>query len=467
MDDNLKGAWSLAVNAINEECKIQGPDKITEFENWFDLKYVTCAQSDDGSTITCSSMNEFTWQKLRSLGYVDRLTTRISATANVKHLTLVPYFPQGELDFGLDAAPKPPTQKIKETAIIKPHRTNTTLYADYTFDNFITSQGSSTNYAYKMALAAAANPGRRANPILFYGGVGLGKTHLMNAIGNYIVQNSSDTKKVCYTQAESFLNEFTYSLSQKNPASFKNKYRKLDVLLLDDIQFLQGKEGIQQELFYIFEELFKRRAQMVFACDRPLTEIAQMEERLVSRLTGISLDLQPPDFETRCAILYKKLETKGVNLPQEVVKSIASLVASNVRALEAALSKVTNYADVMGCAITVDMVEKLLGVTSEPLDAGRISILNIMAEVAKYYDLTVADLKHKKRDAKRALPRQVAMYLSKELTDYTFTDIGRELGGRDHTTVMHGCEKITNELLSNTDLVKAIESITRALKNNH
>lgn len=465
MNDNLKGTWSLAVAAIKEECKIQGEQKSAEFDNWFDLEYVTCEENDALFTIKCATMNEFTWKKLNELGYIERLKNRIKSASNIAKIDLEPFYQQYELGFGADAQPKILDTKPKVTPT-KPaiHRANTTLYSDYTFDNFVTSDGSSTNYAYKTALAVAGNPGRRANPILFYGGVGLGKTHLMNAIGNYIVQNSVEPKKVCYTQAESFLNEFTYSLTTKNPAAFKNKYRKLDVLLLDDIQFLQGKEGIQNELFYVFEELLKRKSQMVFACDRPLTEISQMEERLVSRLSGTSLDLQPPDFETRCAIIYKKLELKGQTLPESVVKSIATLVANNVRALEGALTKVTNYVDIMGGQATVELTQKLLGAQREPLDTARVSILSIIDETAKYYGLTSGDLKAKKRDSKRALARQVVMYLANQLTDYTLTDIGRELGGRDHSTVLHGSEKIATQILSDPDLMQAIDAIKRKVQ---
>lgn len=472
MDDTFLGAWTLAEKAIKEECKIEGPQKLLECENWFDLKYITHEEPktpDAPHIIKVSTSSGFSWKTLKERGYIDRITSRLKSATKLDNIELVPHYEQDELDFGLDARPILNNIKIDNTEpnpLPQRHfRANTTLYDEYTFDNFITSEGSSTDYAYKMALAVAAKPGDLANPILFYGGVGLGKTHLMNAIGNYIIQNATEPKKVCYTQSESFLNEFTSSLfQQKNASVFKNKYRRLDVLLLDDIQFLQGKEGIQQELFYIFEELYKNHKQMVFASDRPLSEIAQMEERLVSRLSGTCLDLQPPDFETRCAIIGKTLEAKDLVVPMEVIHSIAQKEASNVRALKGAVTKVIGYAQVMHTPITVQVVEKLLGKTGENVDNGRISILDIIEETAKLFKITSADLKAKKRDKTRALARQVAMFLGKELTDLTLTDIGRELGGRDHTTVMHGIDKITTEIISNPDLTNTLDAIRRAIK---
>lgn len=469
-------SWAICVNEIKEECKVQGEDKVQEFSLWFDLKFVSCEflQDEKGervNTITVQTESEFNWNTLCKRGYVDRLTKKLMHSASLNNLVLKPFFKANEFDFGegmQSPTKRTPSQNAPQQGAQSQKRKviqNSTLIENYNFDNFVTGEGSSTAFACKAAFAVAKNPGTKINPILFYGGVGLGKTHLMQAIGNYINNECGGTKKVCYVQAESFMNEFTYSIVQKNPNTFKNKYRKLDVLLLDDIQFLQNKEGIQQELFYIFEALHKNKAQMVFACDRPLREIKQMEERLVSRLSsGMSLDMEPPNYETRCAIIYKKLQSSGMTLDEDVVSFIAHNVTTNVRDLESALTTLINYCEITSSTPTIDIAKKQLSGFYEMENTGNVSISNILEVVADYYHITVPDLRGKKRDKKRALPRQLVMYLAKELTEYTFTDIGNELGGRDHATIMHGCNKILDEIAIDANMCATVEELKHKVR---
>lgn len=469
-NDSLKGAWEIAVKQLEEENRALGAEKSRLFNSWFDLEYSTSREeAAEGTTvISVRSMNQMTWEKQKSLGYVSRLTRLISAAIfdkeSDKTLLIEPKFEEGML---FEVGPEEKTEKAP-TATARPTRPkvhNGTLYPQYNFETFIPgSIDSPTYFAYKAALDTAANPGKR-NPILFYGNSGLGKTHLMNAIGNYINENSENAKKIAYIQAESFTNEFTNSLKQKNVDAFKNKYRKLDVLLLDDIQFLQGKEGVQQELFYTFEALHKARAQMVFACDRPPSEMKRMEERLVSRLSsGMTLDLKPPNFETRCAIIQKKVEGLEIPFPGEVIEYIARTVTNNVRALESAIQKVAGYADLMSSDVTVDLAREMLEDDINRVDPESTTIQNILEAVAKYYGLGVQELRSKKKDKRRAIPRQVAMYLCRELTEYGYADIGAELGGRNHATVMYGCDKIKMDIGLDGDIAQAVETITRQVK---
>ena len=340
-DNNLKEVWLFAMDQLKNEYKLQGEEKEKEFTLWFNMNYI----EDNIDTIKVSVPNQFMWNSMKSKGNVDKVIEKIKEISGLPHIEIIPEI-KNEMIFSEKSEEKETenlSEKIKKEEkkqkydyeqLDSKEIKNNTLNENFTFDNFITGEGSSSNFAYKVALAVAENPGTKTNPILLYGGVGLGKTHLMQAIGNRIYEKYGTSKKICYIQAESFLNEFTNSLLTKTADKFKNKYRKLDVLLIDDIQFLQGKEGIQQELFYVFEALHKNKAQMVFTCDRPLKEIEKMEERLVSRLgSGMSLDLQPPNFETRKAIIYKKLENEGKTLSDDVVDVISKSVETNIRDL--------------------------------------------------------------------------------------------------------------------------------------
>lgn len=473
-ENNLKEIWDISMNQIFEEYKDKGKEQ--EFYLWFNMKYV----EDDVKTIKTNVPSQFLWDSMIKKGNVEYLKKKILEISGLQDIQIIPSIKNEQIFNEKNNSKNSLHTEKKESSKIAEEqqkdtenkdfnkiekKKNSILNENFTFENFITEEGSSNNFAYKVALSIADNPGRKINPILLYGGVGLGKTHLMQSIGNKILEKYGSSKKICYVQAESFLNEFTDSLLTKNPTKFKNKYRSLDVLLIDDIQFLQKKEGIQQELFYVFEALHKNNSQMVFTCDRPLKEIEKMEDRLVSRLSsGMSLDLQPPNFETRKAIIYKKLENKNVLLSNEVVDIIARTIETNIRDLEAAILKIVNYSDFIGKEITPEIAQsQLQNFYSNPF-VGNISIDNIIKVVSKNYNVTPSDIKGKKRDKKFVYPRHIALYIAKEITEYTFSELGNEFGGRDHSSIMHACDKIKEEIQNNPNLNQNINIMIKEIK---
>lgn len=336
------------------------------------------------------------------------------------------------------------------------------LREDYNFDDFVV--GENNSFAANAALAISKNPGTNYNPFLIYGGVGLGKTHLMQAIGNSIYQNFENTS-VIYAPTETFINEFTYAIRTKTTQQFKNKYRNVDVLLLDDIHYLEDKTGTQEELFHTFNALYDANKQMVFTCDRPVTELKNIVPRLKSRFArGLNVDLQPPNFETRLAILNQKLDQKNAHIPLDVVEFIAQNITTNIRDMEAALLKVTAYAELVGKDVTVEIAQQQLKqIISIPLP-GRLTISLIQKVVAGYFNFTPNDLKGRKRTKAISFPRQISMYIIRELTDYSTTEIGLEFGGRDHTTVMHSVQKIEDQLKTDSTLEPIIQKLINEIQ---
>jgi len=336
------------------------------------------------------------------------------------------------------------------------------LRVDYTFENFVI--GDNNGFASNAALAISKNPGTSYNPFLIYGGVGLGKTHLMQSIGNRVWAENSKVKVICIT-AEEFTNEFIQSIHDKTTQGFKNKYRYVDVLLIDDIHFLQNKLGSQEELFHTFNALYDGNKQMVFTCDRPVSELKNLSDRLRSRFErGLNVDLQPPNFETRCAILKKKVEASRVHVQDEVVEIIAKNISTNVRDLEAALTKLAAYAELVHKDITLEIAQNQLKDVFSQSKHGNVTIDNILRVVADHYKLSYSDLKGKKRTKNIAFPRQIAMYIAREITEYSTTELGFEFGGRDHTTVMHACQKIEERLKLDPNLESTIQSLVRSIK---
>ncbi len=349
--------------------------------------------------------------------------------------------------------------KTAAAAEREPHKQ---LREDYDFGGFVI--GNNNSFAASAAQAISVNPGAAYNPFLIYGGVGLGKTHLMQAIGNTIHYSISD-KKVVYITAETFINEFIQSIKTETQSQFKNKYRKVDVLLIDDIHDLQNKKETQEELFHTFNALYDAKKQLVFTCDRPPSELRNFADRLKSRFErGLNVDLQPPNFETRFAILRKKLETVSTAIPDEVLELIARNVTTNIRDLEASLTKMVAYADLVGKDISVEIAQQQLKGSFAGAMTANISIDRVQKVVAEYFNVTSADLKGKKRTKQVTFPRQVAMYIIREITDYSTTEIGLEFGGRDHTTVMHSCQRIEDRMKGDPTLEPAIGELTRSIK---
>ena len=462
-------AFEYAMNELHKEY-IAKNDEDT-FLLWFNLDYV----EDTIDTITASVKTEFLSFNMKKNGYITIIQNKIREITGQENIVLNVIVLKNEINISPESDDdedikifksqtiETQNEKTDENDTNQKKKKHPLLNEDFNFDSFI--PGENSDYAYKAALAVAQKPGKKYNPILFYGGSGLGKTHLMEAIGNYIYQNNPENLKICYISAENFTNEFTSSITSKKTNDFKNKYRNLDVLLLDDIHFLSGKEATQEELFYTFNALSDKNAQMVFTCDRPIREIQKMANRLVSRLSnGLSIDLQPPNYETRIAILQKKLQLKEKELNPEIIEFIAKNVETNVRELEAALNKVLGYIELFGGSPDLDTVKNQLKdlITANSIE--NISIDIIQKVIADNYQVSVSDLKSKKRDKKFVIPRQIAIYIAREITEISFMELGNEFGGKDHTTMMHAYEKVKDLIKIDPSLNNKIQLYIREIK---
>jgi chromosomal replication initiator protein len=338
------------------------------------------------------------------------------------------------------------------------------LNPKYTFDLFVI--GSSNRFAHAAALAVAEAPAQAYNPLFIYGGTGLGKTHLLQAIGHYVRQHSRRLT-MRYVTSETFMNDFIDSLRDKRIEGFKRRYRNYDVLLIDDIQFFEGKERIQEEFFHTFNSLYEGGAQIIISSDRPPREIATLEERLRSRFEwGLLTDIQAPDLETRIAILRKKVNTERIAVTDpEVLTFIAGRVSSNIRELEGALTRVVAFSSLTDRPMTVDLAEHVLKDVYPQGDAApEVTISRIQETVSQRFGVTLDELVSPRRSQAVAYPRQVAMYLSRELTDSSLPKIGREFGGRDHTTVIHAKDKITRLIREDRSVYNLVQELTARIK---
>jgi len=335
------------------------------------------------------------------------------------------------------------------------------LNPKYTFDTFVV--GSCNQFAHAASLAVVDMPSKTYNPLYVYGGVGLGKTHLMHAIGQAIKQRNQNLR-LTYLSSERFMNELINAIRYDKTIKFRDKYRNIDVLLMDDIQFLAGKERTQEEFFHTFNALYDAQKQIVISSDCPPREIPTLEERLHSRFEwGLIADIQPPDLETKVAILKRKADLERINLPDNVALFIASKIKSNIRELEGSLVRLTAYASLKGLPMDLDLAHEVLRTILAEESSG-VSVDLIQKTVAVHYRLKVADLKSKNNSRKIAVPRQIAMYLCKTLTKSSFPEIGREFGGKHHTTVLHSVNKIAQLYAGDADFHKAINSLIADLK---
>ena len=331
----------------------------------------------------------------------------------------------------------------------------------YTFDTFVV--GSSNKFAHAASLAVAETPGTVYNPLFIYGGVGLGKTHLMQSISHSILR-SDPSKKVLYVSSEKFTNELIDALRNKRTSEFKEKYRNIDVLLIDDIQFIIGKDSTQEEFFHTFNYLYDSQKQIVISSDKPPKDFTTLEDRLRSRFSvGLPVDISSPDYETRMAILHKKEESMKISVPDEIIRYIATNINTNIRELEGALNRVTAFAKLSGRNINLDMAEEVLRDQISEKSNVTVTTKVIFEVVASYFGCTVDELLSQKRNKDIAYPRQIAMYLCRKLTPLAFQQIGNDLGNRDHTTVSHGYDKIVNDLKGNKDLRETIEVLTKKI----
>ena len=330
-----------------------------------------------------------------------------------------------------------------------------------TFDTFVV--GNNNNFSYAAALAVAQAPGKSYNPLFLYGGVGLGKTHLLHAIGQHVA-SSKKGARVAYVSSEKFTNEYIDAIQNNQLVRFRKKYRQTDVLLIDDIQFLAGKERIQEEFFHTFNALHEAHKQIVLTCDRPASEIQNLEHRLVSRFEwGLVTDLQPPDVEMRLAILNKKAQLMGVALPTEVLDFLANRIRTNIRRLEGALIRVASYASLTGKKLTIEVVEGLLREVLHEEGRFSVTIETIQKKVAEHFDIRLADMTSKRRPENIAFPRQVAMFLSRQMTENSLSSIGEAFGGRDHGTVLHACRLVKDRMEVDPNVRQVVSYLEKQL----
>jgi chromosomal replication initiator protein len=330
-----------------------------------------------------------------------------------------------------------------------------------TFETFVV--GNNNNFSYAAALAVAQSPGKSYNPLFLYGGVGLGKTHLLHAIGQHVAHHKKSAR-VAYVSSEKFTNEYIDGIQNNQLARFRKKYRQTDVLLIDDIQFLAGKERIQEEFFHTFNALHEAHKQIVLTCDRPASEIQNLEHRLVSRFEwGLVTDLQPPDVEMRLAILNKKAQIMGVHLPEEVTNFLANRIRTNIRRLEGALIRVASYATLTGKKLSLEVVEGLLREILHEEGRYSIGIEAIQKKVAEHFDIRLADMTSKRRPENIAFPRQVAMFLARQMTEGSLSSIGEAFGGRDHGTVLHACRLVKDRMEIDPNVRQVVSYLEKQL----
>ena len=341
---------------------------------------------------------------------------------------------------------------------------NANLNPRYTFDTFVV--GKNNNLAHAASLAVAESPGEIYNPLFIYGGVGLGKTHLMHSVAHFVLKNNPNAK-ILYVTSEKFTNELIDAIRNKNNVStteFREKYRNNDVLLIDDIQFIIGKESTQEEFFHTFNALYEAKKQIIISSDRPPREIETLEDRLRSRFEwGLTVDIQPPDYETRMAILRKKEELEGYNIDNEVIKYIASNVKSNIRELEGALTKIVALSKLNNREINIELAEEALKDLISPNAAREITPQLIINVVSEHFGINSLDIIGQKRSKELVFPRQIVMYLCGEMTTESLQNIGKALGGRDHTTIIHGTKKIATEIKNDENLKNTIDILKKKI----
>lgn len=369
---------------------------------------------------------------------------------------------------GLEIEPILEREEVRAEPIAPPktenHFTSEQFNPKYTFESFVV--GPSNRFAQAAAMAVAKDPGRAYNPLFLYGGVGLGKTHILHATGHAIRQNNPGAK-VLYITSERFINEFIDAIRFDKMKDFREKYRNLDCLLIDDIQSLMGKENSQEEFFYTFNSLYDSRKQIIISSDRTPGE-TKVSARLVSRFEwGVVADIQPPDLETRIAILRKKAATENIFVPDDVILYIASQIRSNIRELEGSLIRIVAFSSLTGTPLTIDSARETLKDIVTANEAARpIRVEDIQEVVANHFNLDLRDMKSKRRTDAIAFPRQIAMYLARTLTECSTTELGDQFGGKDHTTVMHACNKIKAKMTSDPYFTALLNKITQQIKNH-
>ncbi len=450
--DSIRKNWDSILNNMKEEHDILP----VSFDTW--LKPLKLYDMVDGQLIII----------IPEEGYIKILEKKYSLFLKVavEEITGIPV----DIHFLVEAEARDYVKQLQgqtreisnEKEIFANSLKEANLRPEYTFDTFVV--GNSNNLAHAASLAVAESPGEIYNPLYIYGGAGLGKTHLMHSIAHFILRNNPNAK-IRYITSETFINEFVDNIRNKNtPSDFRKKYRELDVLLIDDIQFIIGKEGTQEEFFHTFNALYENKKQIVIASDKPPKDIDNLADRLRSRFeVGLIVDIQMPDFETRMAILRKKEDLMGVNIDNEIIKYIATNIKSNIRELEGALTKIVAMSRLKGQPVDIKLAEDLLKDHITPDGPKEVTPEFIIATVAEHFGITNIEIASQKKNKEIVYPRQIAMYLCRTMTEAPLKNIGDILGGRDHTTIMHGIDKISTELRTNDQLKSTIDTLKKKI----
>jgi chromosomal replication initiator protein len=416
------------------------------FSTWF-AQVSAVEISEDGLVLTVP--NDFTREWIEG-HFLDLISAALAQVAGERAVRLQIAEPA--------VAPPKPESKLRE----HPTGPGLGMNAKYTFDSFVI--GSSNRFAHAAALAVAEAPAQAYNPLFIYGGTGLGKTHLLQAIAQYVGEHPGNLS-VRYVTSETFMNDFINSLRDKRIEGFKQRYRTYDLLLVDDVQFFEHKERIQEEFFHTFNSLYESGSQIVMSSDRPPRDIATLEERLRSRFEwGLITDIQPPDLETRIAILRKRVQAENINADPQVLTFIASRVSTNIRELEGALTRVVAFCSLTGRPMTEDLAQDVLKDVFPQGDLPQVTIERIQEIISERFSLSLEELCGDKRSQNIVYPRQVAMYLSRELTDSSLPKIGKQFGGRDHTTVIHATSKIARMIREDRNVYNLVQELTARIK---
>jgi chromosomal replication initiator protein len=431
------------------------------FNMWF-APLRACAM--DGHQLTVETPNEFSevWLKDNYLSLMQDAVAVAAGCRLLVKLKVATGQPMLSAPVVAPAATPPaPKARAAEASADRASLNGDIFNPKNTFDTFVV--GANNNFAYAAAKAVAEAPGKSYNPLFLYGGVGLGKTHLLHAIGQH-VSSTRKGARVAYVSSEKFTNEYIEGIQNNQLAKFRKKYRLTDVLLIDDIQFLAGKERIQEEFFHTFNALHDGHKQIVLTCDRPASEIQGLENRLVSRFEwGLVTDLQPPDIEMRLAILMKKAQEMKVVLPDDVINFLATRIRTNIRRLEGALIRTVSYATLTGKKLSIEVVEGLLREILHEEGRQTISIEVIQKKVAEHFDIRLADMTSKRRPENIAFPRQIAMYLSRQMTESSLNTIGEAYGGRDHGTVLHACRLVKDRMEVDPNVRQVVNYLEKQL----
>lgn len=451
----FEGLWTQVLAMMKE--RLSGPT----FETWFEGTKIFKHDAKD-ETLYISTPSPFVKNWIEE-HYTNTIQNMLIALT--EHEYRVRFVTEGSEEPAVTIAShdfSPTRHEAFHAATTDADHAQGVLIPRYTFETFVI--GASNRFAHAACLAVAERPAHAYNPLFIYGGVGLGKTHLMHAIGHF-VKSKNHNAKISYLSSERFTNEFISSIRENQTESFRNRYRSIDVLLIDDIQFLANKEQTQEEFFHTFNSLHEAGKQIIISSDRPPRDIPTLEDRLRSRFEwGLITDIQPPDLETRQAILQRKARSEGLEISEDVLAYIANQVDSNIRELEGALIRVVAYSSLVNEDVSPDLAQAALKDIITPDRPRVITVSQIQKIVGDHFGLKLDDLRGKKRTRNIAFPRQIAMYLTRDLTDMSLPRIGEAFGGRDHTTVLHACERVIEELEKDTSLKSTIDRLSQAIR---